>query len=490
MFTTHHEDKENESTYIIQKLDKKMERLAYSFQNEDRSEKFRSEMKGFRDIYSNFIEGRTKPIQWERINDNFSIPEYMEINSIDENRMRVISSKLAVLKLNGGLGTTMKCNGPKSIIEVRSGETFLDIIHKQIEHLNNTNGSNIPLVLMNSFNTSKETRDVIRKYEQSNVPFMCFEQSQYPRIFSENFMPVPNDMKKVEKDEWYPPGHGDIYQSIINSGTLEKLKKEGREYLFISNVDNLGATVDMNILNYMIEHDYEFLMEVTDKTEADVKGGTLIEYEGKIKLLEIAQVPKEHLNDFTSVKKFKVFNTNNLWVKLSAIEKFIENGNFSKMDVIKNPKKLKNGSMCIQLETAAGAAIEHFRSTGLIVPRSRFMPVKKTSDLFLVQSDLYSINPKNKCLILNPLRTLPTLPIIKLGEYFSSVQEFQNRFKSIPKILELSHLTVSGDVSFGENITLKGSVVVVAHKGNKIDVPSGSVLENSVLTGNLRIVEH
>eukprot|EP01091_Cochliopodium_minus_P008274 TRINITY_DN1847_c0_g1_i1.p1 TRINITY_DN1847_c0_g1~~TRINITY_DN1847_c0_g1_i1.p1 ORF type:complete len:484 (-),score=157.12 TRINITY_DN1847_c0_g1_i1:39-1490(-) len=474
----------------IENLDKHIDKLAESYSNETKSRIFKNEMKGFKEIFSNFIEGRTQPIVWDKIENSTTIPNYDSITKISETQTKDITSKLAVLKLNGGLGTTMGCRGPKSVIEVRAGETFLDIIHHQIEYLNESTGTNIPLVLMNSFNTHKETNNIVKKYKNSSVDIKTFQQSQYPRFYSQNFMPVPNDMNNVINDEWYPPGHGDIYQSIINSGTLEKLKKEGREYLFISNVDNLGATVDMNILNYMIEHDYEFLMEVTDKTEADVKGGTLIEYEGKIKLLEIAQVPKEHLNDFTSVKKFKVFNTNNLWVKLSAIEKFIENGNFSKMDVIKNPKKLKNGSMCIQLETAAGAAIEHFRSTGLIVPRSRFMPVKKTSDLFLVQSDLYSINPKNKCLILNPLRTLPTLPIIKLGEYFSSVQEFQNRFKSIPKILELSHLTVSGDVSFGENITLKGSVVVVAHKGNKIDVPSGSVLENSVLTGNLRIVEH
>ena len=53
--------------------------------------------------------------------------------------------------------------------------------------------------------------------------------------------------------------------------------------------------------------------QVTNKTRADVKGGTLIEYEGKLRLLEVAQVPKSHLEEFKSIKKFSVFNTNNIW---------------------------------------------------------------------------------------------------------------------------------------------------------------------------------
>ena len=181
------------------------------------------------------------------------------------------------------------------MIEVRSDETFLDIIIHQIENLNTSTNTSIPLVLMNSFNTHKETNTIIKKYSNSNVKILTFEQSQYPRVLKSNLMPVTKSMKKTSNDEWFPPGHGDVYQSIINTGTLEKLKQEGREYVFISNVDNLGATVDFNILNYMIENDLEFCMEVTDKTEADVKGGTLINYEGKVKLLEIAQVPKEHV---------------------------------------------------------------------------------------------------------------------------------------------------------------------------------------------------
>lgn len=125
---------------------------------------------------------------------------------------------------------------------------------------------------------------------------------------------------------WYPPGHGDFYESFQNSGLLKEFLKQGREYCFLSNIDNLGATVDLKILNKLLNEktstgdSIEFVMEVTDKTRADVKGGTLIQYENKLRLLEIAQVPNEHLDDFKSVKTFKFFNTNNIWAKLDGMK--------------------------------------------------------------------------------------------------------------------------------------------------------------------------
>ena len=80
---------------------------------------------------------------------------------------------------------------------------------------------------------------------------------------------------------WYPPGHGDFYQSFYNSGLMKELLDKGRKIVFLSNIDNLGATVDLSILNFCIETQAEFIMEVTDKTRADVKGGTLIQYQVK-----------------------------------------------------------------------------------------------------------------------------------------------------------------------------------------------------------------
>jgi len=299
--------------------------------------------------------------------------------------------------------------------------------------------------------------------------------------------PSPDKLHGDDSD-WYPPGHGDVYYSLQSSGLLQQLLDEGREYIFISNVDNLGATVDFNILNMMHEQQCEFVMEVTDKTRADVKGGTLIEYEGKAKLLEIAQVPSDKVEEFKSIKKFKIFNTNNLWVNLKAIARVLQEGSLDDIDIIINPKTEK-GKAILQLEIAAGAAIQYFRKArGVNVPRSRFLPVKSTSDLFIVQSNLYSLEHGE--LVMNPQRAFPTVPLVKLGDNFKKVSDYMSRLKGIPDIIELDQLTVSGDVTFGSHVVLKGTVIIVANHGSRIDIPEGSILENKVVSGNLRILDH
>jgi len=297
-----------------------------------------------------------------------------------------------------------------------------------------------------------------------------------------------SDDPHSHKDNWYPPGHGDVYRALANSGLLEQLLKEGREYIFISNIDNLGATVDFNILRNMQESGTDYIMEVTDKTRSDIKGGTLIEYEGKVKLFEIAQCPPQYVDEFKSIKKFKIFNTNNLWVSLKAIDRLVKEDKMKDIDVIVNPKKAL-GKDVLQLETAAGAAIQFFdKARGINVPRSRFLPVKSTSDLFVVQSNLYNL--QNGYLVMNPKRPYPSVPLVNLGENFKKVSDYQGRIKSIPDILELDQLTISGDVNIGAKVTLRGTVIIVANHGNRIDIPDGSILENKVISGNLRILDH
>ncbi|KAH9244202.1 UTP-glucose-1-phosphate uridylyltransferase [Batrachochytrium salamandrivorans] len=272
--------------------------------NPVRQKLFKAEMDCFYSLFTRYLteKARNVKLNWDEVKSPGSdkIIPYKNLETTTPDATKSALSKLAVLKLNGGLGTTMGCVGPKSAIEVRDGMTFLDLTVRQIEYLNHENDVSVPLILMNSFNTDEETKRIIQKY-------------------------------------WYPPGHGDLFESLSNSGTLDKLIAEGKEYLFISNVDNLGATVDKTILSHLVESGAEFLMEVTDKTKADIKGGTLIEYEGSIRLLEIAQVTAEHIDDFKSVKKFKIFNTNNLWVSLHAIKRVIENQELS-MEIIVNNK--------------------------------------------------------------------------------------------------------------------------------------------------------
>ncbi|KAG9292118.1 hypothetical protein G9A89_005262 [Geosiphon pyriformis] len=496
---------------------------------------FQNEMDSFYYLFTRYL-GETKggKLDWDKVKE----PGPEQIISYDTLPKSTDSehlSKLAVLKLNGGLGTTMGCVGPKSAIEVRNGMTFLDLSVRQIEFLNSKYDVNVPFILMNSFNTDEETKRIVQKYAAHKIKILTFNQSRYPRINKESLQPMPRS-PNADISQWYPPGHGDLYDSLYNSGLLDQLIADGKEYLFVSNVDNLGAVVDSNILQHMVESNAEFIMEVTDKTKADIKGGTLVNYDGVVRLLEVAQVPPEHMQDFKSIKKFRIFNTNNLWMNLKAIKRVIDERELA-LEVIVNEKTLESGEKVIQLETAVGAGIKHFRNAhGVNVPRNRFLPVKSTSDLFLVTSDLYSLNHGE--LTMNPKRLFQTVPLVKLGDEFkkvsrlyfddhhlsfandrsensecvkvlyfystipqeailiyyvyeiSKVANFLARFQKIPHILELDHLTVTGDVTFGSGVELIGTVIIVANHGARIDIPSGAILENKVVSGNLRILDH
>ncbi|XP_065919352.1 UTP--glucose-1-phosphate uridylyltransferase-like [Dysidea avara] len=448
------------------------------------------QMSEFYELFKRYIEGEQTEVSWDKLGllPAEVVVDHSSIAPVETNKG--LLDKLVVLKLNGGLGTSMGCEGPKSLIYVRDDKTFLDLTVQQIEYLNEEYESDVPLVLMNSFNTHMDTEKIKHRYEH-RVSLHMFEQSKFPRISKESLRPLPKTVDSPHSS-WYPPGHGDIYRSLLRSGLLEKFISQGKEYIFISNVDNLGATVDLEILNFLVnqKHPPEFIMEVTDKTRSDVKGGTLVNYDGKIRLLELAQVPKDKVDEFKSVSKFKIFNTNNLWVNLKAIDRLLSKDKIH-MEVIVNQKAAPGGSgMIIQLETAAGAAMKNFdRAIGIRVPRSRFLPVKTTSDLVLVMSDLYTVT--NGSLVMNPNRGFMSVPLVKLGEKnFKKVKDFLSRFQNIPNMLELDHLTVSGDVTFGTNVTLKGTVIIIANHGERIDIPSGAVLENKIVSGNLRILDH
>uniref|UniRef100_A0A6B2L365 UTP--glucose-1-phosphate uridylyltransferase n=1 Tax=Arcella intermedia TaxID=1963864 RepID=A0A6B2L365_9EUKA len=435
------------------------------------------------------MDTKQSTVRWDAIEppDAGLIKPMATLSHCSDDEAKELAKKLAVLKLNGGLGTSMGCVGPKSAIEVRSGETFLDLTVKQIQHLNKTTGGDVPLVLMNSFNTHEDTAKLLEKYNLGGVNFLTFNQSKFPRIVKDSLLPFPKSTTG-DIEEWYPPGHGDIYHAIYNSGVLDTLIGQGKEFLFVSNVDNLGGTVQFDILKHMKESEAEYIMEVTDKTRADIKGGTLIKYFGQIKLLEVAQVPKQHVPEFQSIKKFKIFNTNNLWINLKAIKRVIEENLLKNIDIIANPKVVR-GTSVIQLETAAGAAIEFFRKAhGINVPRNRFLPVKSTSDLFIIQSDLYAT--QHGSLIMNPNRPFPSVPIVKLGLKFKNVSDYQSRLGGKVNIIELDQLTISGDVTLGRDVVLKGTVIIVANDGCRIDIPNGSVLEDKVVTGNLRVLDH
>ncbi len=425
-------------------------------------------------LYEKFCAGPQRIDDWDSVrspDDKFLIP-YASLQTPDHKAIQQNLSRVAVCKLNGGLGTSMGCQSPKSTIIVRDNKSFLDLIVDQLCEVESEFGVQVPLILMNSFYTHEETRRVIEKY-CGQLKIDTFQQNRFPRLLEDSLQPLSE--KEYGNDAWYPPGHGDFYSCIYEMGFLDKLLEEGREVLFVANADNLGAVIDPRILHHIMENDIPFLIEMTPKTPADVKGGTLYQEGDNVKLLEIASVPEEHREEFCSQRKFKVFNTNNIWINLRHLRAQLEKGPLD-LNVIVNRKSVA-GKNIVQLETAIGSAVECFPgAVGLTVSRDRFMPVKKTDDLLLVQSDLFVLDKGR--LVRNPDRQQSGLPSVKLGDQFTHLKDYQDRIPCIPGMLDLDSLEVTGDVRFGEDIQLQGAIKLTALEDKPLLIPDGSVLSD------------
>jgi UTP--glucose-1-phosphate uridylyltransferase len=292
--------------------------------------------------------------------------------------------RCAVVKLNGGRSTTMGGQVPKCTVSAKDGMSFLDIVMRQVVANNDISGVEVPLVLMNSFFTDRVTDKIVGK---TPIIIMNFVQNEYPRIRQDNFMPL----QMGEDEDWCPAGHGDFYNSFYGSGLVDALLDLGLRYVFVSNIDNLSAVLSPVILGMMIAQDKDFIMEVTAKTPADVKGGAPVFYRNQLSLLEIAQVPGKNHEDFQNIERFAYFNTNNLWIDLTSLKKIME-ADALHLPIIQNRKEI-HGHEIIQIETAMGAALNSFERPGLInVPRYRFAPVKKIADLERLQSDRFELD--------------------------------------------------------------------------------------------------
>ncbi|MCH8209131.1 MAG: UTP--glucose-1-phosphate uridylyltransferase [Nitrospinae bacterium] len=430
-------------------------------------------MDAFIRLYERSVAGCAKISDWDLIKspDPQSLPSYSSLPVPGSTDIDKALGKFVMCKLNGGLGTGMGCRGPKSSIVVREGKTFLDLIVEQWVEARKDFGKEIPLILMNSFYTHQQTLELIEKY-QTDYPIHCFQQNRFPRLQKDSGLPLNEE--EAGPEAWYPPGHGDFYQCLDRSGWLDTFLDQGKEIIFVSNADNLGAAPDPKILCHMLDNDIPFLMEMTEKTSADVKGGTLCQDGDRLRLLEFAQVPEEHLDEFASARKFKLFNTNNIWINLVHLKKLLEQGPMD-LEVVVNEKEVA-GNKSIQLETAIGSALDQFSgAVGLVVERDRFLPVKQTSDLLIVQSDLFTFEKGRPSK--NLARQLPGLPEISLGDSFKNLEDCQSRIPEPLSMLELEKLNIEGDVRLGRGLVLKGNVSI---KGNrkKITIPPGSILDN------------
>jgi UTP--glucose-1-phosphate uridylyltransferase len=435
----------------------------------------------FAHYYEQLESGETGMLPDDDLDQLSDVPSY---DDLPDEADAAALDKTVVIKLNGGLGTSMGMEQAKSLLEVKEGKTFLDIIAGQVLELRKEHGARLPLVLMNSFYTRDDTLKALEQHSEleSDVP-ADFVQNKEPKITVDERRPV--EWPDEPDLEWCPPGHGDVYTALQTSGTLEALLDGGYEYAFLSNSDNLGAVLDPRVLSWFAAEGLPFVMEVCEKTPADRKGGhpAVLKETGLLVLRETAQTPEEDLEKFGDIDTWKYFNTNNLWVNLRALAKVLDdNDGVLGLPMIVNKKTVDPGDKStpevFQLETAMGAAVGVFEGAKtLVVPRRRFAPVKTTSDLLVLRSDAYVLTEDFR---VEPSPELPDgLPLVELdADHFKLLRDFDARFPAgPPSLVGAKKLAVEGDVRFGRDVVVRGEASVRNDGDEQLVIDDGEVLE-------------
>ncbi|GBF51856.1 nucleotide glucose-1-phosphate uridylyltransferase [Leptospira ryugenii] len=429
----------------------------------------------FLDKVDQVRKGETGIVSWETVGDLDPIQDEITLEQIQSHypETKANLAKLVVIKLNGGLGTSMGLEKAKSLIPIKDNRSFLSVMADQVTYIRNHYGIEIPLILMDSYNTQEDSQAELKRIGFQQTLPTSFLQHKVPRLSKDDFVPV--SLTKP-KEEWCPPGHGDIHFTLVETGLIDSLIEKGYEIAFLSNGDNLGATVDSHIVSFMLEEGIQFAMEMTPKTLADKKGGAIYRklIDGKFtqfELLETAQVPKEHEHEFSGLGKFRTFSTNNLWINLRALRDRFNSGNFS-LSLIVNPKKVE-GQDVLQLETAMGSAVGNFsKFKGIIIPRDRFAPVKKTEDYLIRRSDAYSLN-KDFSLTMSAERKKLGLGemLVTLDEkYYKKINDFDQLFKVYPSLVKCEELEIHGEVVFDQAISIEGKVIIKNETGKRKNI--------------------
>src|SRR5690554_887975 len=397
---------------------------------------------------------------------------------VDPEVAREALSRTVVLKLNGGLGTSMGMDRAKSLLPVRDGKSFLDLIAEQVRTARKETGATLPLVLMNSFRTQADSLEALDAHPDIAIDGLPldFLQNREPKLRADDLTPVewPADPSL----EWCPPGHGDIYTALLSSGVLQKLLDAGYRYASVSNSDNLGAVPNARIAGWFATSGAPYAAELCRRTAADRKGGHLAirRADGQLILRDTAQTAPEEMDFFTDEHRHPYFHTNNLWWDLEALyQALTERGAVLRLPLIRNDKTVdptdSSSPKVIQIESAMGTAIEVFEgATAIVVERERFLPVKTTNDLLLLRSDAYRL-ANDGALKLD----VETAPLVDLdSDYYKTIQDFDERFPDgAPSLRDATTFTVRGDWTFEPHVTVTSDASLTGDGGT---VTSGTVL--------------
>lgn len=285
--------------------------------------------------------------------------------------------RVAVLLLNGGMAT--RFGGiAKGAAKALADRSFLDLRLSQVADVAARYQTKIPVVLMNSFATDVATKEHLEQHKFFGLPK---DQIFYaPQGVSIRLTPDGEPFAEPDGElSLYAPGHGDLPWALERSGVGNELRKRSIDVVFVSNVDNLGCTLDPVLVGMHVGSKNPMTAELVDRVAGDT-GGAPAKVDGVDQLVEGFRLPAS-FDPNTLVG----FNTNTFYFDWRALDARIELGFYP-------VQKTVAGTKVVQFERIVGELSKHVACGYVLVPRDqekgRFLPVKTPDDLQALQSTL------------------------------------------------------------------------------------------------------
>lgn len=405
--------------------------------------------------------GATGLIREDSIRPLLDPPQLDQVD-VSEDAARAALQQTVMIKLNGGLGTSMGLDRAKTLLTVRDGKNFLDLIVDQVRYAREHYDARLPLVFMDSFRTSDDTLAHLAGHPGLAVDGLPldFLQNAEPKILASDLSPVswPADPTL----EWCPPGHGDLYPALLGTGLLDALLDAGFRYASVANGDNLGAAPDARLAGWFAASGAPYAAEVCPRTINDRKGGHLAVRiaDDQLILRDTAQTAPEEMDFFTDEHRHPYFHANNLWLDLAQLRAILtERKGVLGLPLIRNEKTVDpadaSSPKVIQLESAMGAAIEVFPgATAIAVGRDRFLPVKTTNELLLLRSDVFDLGVDGRL-----QAQVARIPEIDLDpKHYRLVEDFDRLVTVVPSLRDADALVVRGEWHFDARVAISGEL--------------------------------
>ncbi len=316
---------------------------------------------------ANIIPGRIEPPTAE---DLFALPapgtpEHAALTAAGE--QAIAAGQVGVVILAGGMATRFG-GGVKAAVDVLPGWSFLALKLADVQNVATRAGGSVPVFLLVSFATHEVVETLGRKASLPNMPvetvaqFVSLRLDRNGEIFHE----------ADGEPSLYAPGHGDLTFALRASGALARFRRAGGRMLFVSNVDNLAATLDPAIIGAHLRQGRAVTVEVVRNEPGDV-GGAPARVDGVLQIVEAFRFPPDYPQG-----QLPVFNTNSFVMDAAAVDRDFD------LTFFRVTKKVEDEEV-IQFERLVGQ-VTAFVPTGLVVvprhaPLGRFEPIKDPGDL-------------------------------------------------------------------------------------------------------------